>query len=1184
MVVYGGTSGGVAAAVQAARMGRSVVLIEPGRHLGGLTSGGLGATDIGNAESIGGMAREFYQRVKQYYANTAAWTFEKREEYRSHRHRPDDDVMWTFEPHVAEKIFNDLVAEAGVRVIFGERLDLKQGVRKAGNPARPDSDAGRIAHITGIVMESGREFRARVFIDATYEGDLMAKAGVSYHVGREANAVYGETINGLQTKRVPYGGHNFFRPVDPFVIPGDPASDLLFGVTKQPAGEEGSADQRVQAYCFRLCLTDVPENRVPFSQPDGYDPARYELLRRYLLTEGTDQFFPDHPAPKAIENPGLGYNPFTVIMPNRKTDSNSKGAISFNHVGGNYDYPDGDYATRERIIGEHERWQQGLLWFLQNDPRVPAAYREPLQHWGLAKDEFTDHDHWPHQLYVREARRMIGEYVMTEQDCAGTRQAEDSVGLGSYGMDSHVTQRYVDAHGWVRNEGNLGGRVPQPYPISYRALTPKRAECDNLLVPVCCSASHVGYSSIRMEPVYMILGQSAGAAAALAVEAGAAVQAVEYPQLRAQLVAHGQRLAWPPPAAAQVSIPAVEQMPAVPEPFQIIDWKARARGFDRLAFDENAEGEFLPLVRNSPSATPGGFVMPAYVGMPGNDSQAITALAALVSGGLFPADPARHGGRDWASLGEAWCSPRHGIVLNDRRGRGGLSFWYDVFPGVLFCQFAAQHPEKMQPIVRTMADRWREAVEHLGGATADFNHTAFSFGNMAAADNGKWTEPDAAAGLAWIEFMAWTQSHDPRHLEAARWCLDSLERRPASAGSPLYEVLLYYAPALAARWNAEHGGHYDVRKLVEWCLSANAEEGVPRRHWGILHGRFGAYGVDGLQGSTRAGDEYAFAMNTFQAAAALAPLARYDDRYARTLGKWLLHVANNARLFYPDALPAELQQSPGWTASAGSVVPYEGLRHHAFVPSFPKGVVSSSPTEQVWEFAPPADVASGRLQLTAWGEVPPVSFAVSIAPDPSGPWNRLLLFPHKNSPEGDHSPHGARVENLQGWARLLVKLEPMTPLPLTSLTVQEVRWVFETPRAPFAMGDAPLQRSAPTGLAVYGGAHAGYLAALVEPTNEPHILQLDLLATDWFHGPAYPTYLYYNPDGESRRVRIDAGAEPRDLYDAVSGRFLACGLKGEGEFQLAADTAAVVVLAPAGRILSREGSQTLIDGVVVDRF
>jgi lysophospholipase L1-like esterase len=533
VVVYGGTAGGVIAAVQAARLGKQVILIEPGKHLGGMTSGGLGATDFKNPDAVGGLSREFYQRVKKYYANPAVWKYERPEDYKSVRHDPTADVMWHFEPHVAEKIFNEMVREAGVSVVYGRRLDLSSGVRKDG------------PRIMAIRMESGREFAGQVFIDATYEGDLMAKAGVAYAVGREAQSVFGESLAGVQTKQVPYNGHNFFRPVSPYVVPGDPNSGLLFGVQAEPPGEEGSGDRRVQAYCFRICMTEVPENRVPFEKPEGYDPARYQLLLRYLLTDATDKLFADHPEPRPVESPALGYNPYIVIMPNRKTDSNSKGAISSNLVGGAYGYPDGDYATRERIVREHRLWHQGLLWFLQNDPRVPARYREPLRSWGLAKDEFVDNGHWPHQIYVREARRMVGQYVMTEHDCAGTRQVDDSVGLGCYTMDSHVTQRYADSHGWVRNEGNLGGKVPQPYPISYRSLTPQPAECENLLVPVCCSASHVAYGSIRMEPVYMILGQAAGTAASLAIDGRMSVQTISYRALRDRLVADGQRINWP---------------------------------------------------------------------------------------------------------------------------------------------------------------------------------------------------------------------------------------------------------------------------------------------------------------------------------------------------------------------------------------------------------------------------------------------------------------------------------------------------------------------------------------------------------------------------------------------------------------------------------------------------------------
>ena len=540
VVVYGGTSAGVTAAVAAARAGQRVVLVEPGRHLGGLTSGGLGATDIGRKEAIGGLAREFYRRVKQHYAHPAAWRYERPGAFRSQQHDPAEDVMFFFEPHVAEQIFRDLLREARVMVVFGERLDLKVGVVK------------RDGAITALVMESGRRFSGRVFIDATYEGDVMAGAGVTYRVGREAKAEYGETRNGnqphlLRHRPVP-SPHDFRRAVDPYRRPGDPASGLIFGVQDGGAGVEGAADDRVQAYCYRLCLTNVPENRVPFTAPADYDPAQYELVARYL---NSSVMLPEYPQGGAIEHPVLGDNllrqPPGVIMPNRKSDSNNKDPVGFNLVAGNYAYPNGDYATRAHIIREHIRWQQGLIWFLATDPRVPARFREPLQEWGLARDEFTDTGHWPHQLYVREARRMTGAYVMTERDCDGTRAAPDSIGLGAYAMDSHNVRRYVDENGHIRTEGTIGLAVKRPYPIAYAAITPRREQCTNLLVPVCVSATHVAYGSIRMEPVFMILGHSAGSAAALVIENDAAVQDIAPSALRARLLGEQQVLDRLPP-------------------------------------------------------------------------------------------------------------------------------------------------------------------------------------------------------------------------------------------------------------------------------------------------------------------------------------------------------------------------------------------------------------------------------------------------------------------------------------------------------------------------------------------------------------------------------------------------------------------------------------------------------------
>lgn len=532
VVVYGGTSAGVTAAVQSARMGMNTVLVEPSRHVGAMTASGLGATDFKIKESIGGMAMEFYLRIGDYYRNPSAWKYGSRGEYVSHGYDVTETAMYYFEPHVAEKIFREMLKEAEVNAVFGERLDLRDGV---------EMDQGRIA---AIHMESGRTFSSKVFIDATFEGDLMAVAGVPFHVGREGNGAYGETLNGIQKSHLPYSGHKFFRPIDPYVTRGDPASGLIFQVSDSAPGTDGTGDHRVQAYCFRLCTTDVPENRVPFPKPPGYDPARYELLLRYVQSEEAGAIFDDFPDPPPIEHPVLGRNPYIKIMPNRKTDSNSKGAVSFNLVGGNYDYPNADYETRERIVAEHKNWQQGLVYFVGNDPRVPERFRKPLANWGLAKDEFVDNGNWPYQLYIREARRMIGRLVMTEQHCLGELAVDDPICLGSYTMDSHITRYFVDSDGYVRAEGTIGGRVPRPYGISYRSIVPQDGDCTNLLVPVCLSASHVAYGSIRMEPVFMMLGQSAAVAAKMAIEDRLSVQTVPYPDLRQQLFEVGQKLQW----------------------------------------------------------------------------------------------------------------------------------------------------------------------------------------------------------------------------------------------------------------------------------------------------------------------------------------------------------------------------------------------------------------------------------------------------------------------------------------------------------------------------------------------------------------------------------------------------------------------------------------------------------------
>jgi len=508
VVIYGGTSAGVSAAVQCSRMGKSVVIIEPTQFLGGLTTGGLGATDIGNKRAIGGLSREFYQRIHKKYIEPDRWTREERESYFKSRAK-NEDTMWTFEPSVATQVFNEMIVEAKVPIVFGSRLDLKTGVMKEGT------------RIEKIMMENGRAFEGNVFIDATYEGDLMAKAGVTYHVGRESNDTYGETINGLQMRGTVH--HQFVKQVDPFLKKGDPASGLLPGVTPLPKGKDGDGDHRIQAYNFRLCTTDHPDNRRPWPKPADYIELNYELLLRNF--EAGDLRVPWHP----------------LWMPNRKTDTNNNFAFSTDNIGLNYEYPDGDYAVRERIWKEHEQYTKGLMWTLANHPRVPESVRQEFNRLALAKDEFVDNDNWPRQLYVREARRMVSEYVMSEKNCKRVEIVADSVGMGAYNMDSHNTQRYVTKDGFARNEGDIqiGTR---PYPISYRSIRPQADQCTNLLVPVCLAASHISYGSIRMEPVFMVMGQSAATAAVHAIDEQSTVQAIDSEKLKIQLLKDGQVL------------------------------------------------------------------------------------------------------------------------------------------------------------------------------------------------------------------------------------------------------------------------------------------------------------------------------------------------------------------------------------------------------------------------------------------------------------------------------------------------------------------------------------------------------------------------------------------------------------------------------------------------------------------
>jgi len=514
IVVYGGTSGGVMAAVQAARMGKSVVLIEPGRHLGGMTSGGLGFVDVGIPATIGGLGREYFHKVWEYYQDDAHWTREKKHVMRG-QHLPlpeSEQTMWIVEPSVAERIFDRMVADAKVTVLRGERLDRKNGVKKVGQ------------RIVSVAMESGRMIEGKQFIDATYEGDLMAAAGVSYVVGRDGNAAYGETINGIRP--MPAAGR-FPEKIDPYRIKGDPKSGLLPRIYPDWGGKLWEADKGVQAYNYRLCLTKDPDNFVPFEKPAGYDELQYEILFRWIEAGGEAEKFlkPD-------------------ALPNLKTDTNNNGYISTDFVGMSWDYPEADYATRAKIEKAHEQWIKGLIWTLQNHPRIPETTRKIYQPWGLAKDEFVDNGHWPFQLYIREARRMRSDYVVTEHVAMGKEKCDDSVGLGSYHMDSHAVKLFVSPEGFVSSEGGMYVHIPGPYGISYRAIVPKRGECENLSVPVCSSATHAAYGTMRMEPVFMVLGQSAATAASLAIDQKLGLQDVPYAAIREKLLADGQVLNW----------------------------------------------------------------------------------------------------------------------------------------------------------------------------------------------------------------------------------------------------------------------------------------------------------------------------------------------------------------------------------------------------------------------------------------------------------------------------------------------------------------------------------------------------------------------------------------------------------------------------------------------------------------
>lgn len=487
--VYGGSSAGVIAAYTAKKMGKSVILIEPGRHLGGLTTGGLGYTDIGNKYAISGIARDYYRRIGKHYGK-----FEQ----------------WIFEPHVAEDLYKEYIKRADVNVLYEYRL------------VSAKKQNGTIQSIT---LESSKKsggnrvVNAKMFLDCTYEGDLMAKAGVSFTVGREDNKTYNETFNGFQL----LDKHQFVDGVDPYKIPGKPESGLLWGISTGKVMPTGTGNKQVQAYNFRICLSSDPANRIPITKPEGYDSTRYELLLRAI-----------------DKNPKLGFKTILKpdLMPNQKTDINNNGPFSTDMIGVNYDFPEASYERRAEIQREHELYNKGLLYFIGHDPRMRKDIQEQMLRYGYPRDEYTDSGNWSTQMYVREARRMIGEYVMTQANCQGREVIKDGVGMAAYTMDSHNCQRIViekNGQKMVKNEGNVEEGGFPPYPISYRCLIPKASECKNLLVPVCLSASHIAYGSIRMEPVFMVLAQSSAIAASMAIDGKTSVQTIDVAKLQQTL-------------------------------------------------------------------------------------------------------------------------------------------------------------------------------------------------------------------------------------------------------------------------------------------------------------------------------------------------------------------------------------------------------------------------------------------------------------------------------------------------------------------------------------------------------------------------------------------------------------------------------------------------------------------------
>ncbi|MEP7257690.1 MAG: FAD-dependent oxidoreductase [Flavitalea sp.] len=575
--IYGGTSAGVIAAYTVKKLGRSVILIEPGSHLGGLSSGGLGYTDIGNKYVVTGLGLDFYRKMGKYYG------------------KPES---WIFEPHVAEQAFQQYLQSADVQPHYRHQL---VSVKKENGFIREV----KAEYINSLGKRSTQIIQAKYFIDCSYEGDLMAKAGVSYTVGREDNRLYKETYNGVQV----HDGHQFPDGVDPYKIPGKPESGLLWGISAENLSTIGSGDKKVQAYNFRLCLTDRPGNSLPITRPQDYDSSRYELLLRVLEKE-----------------PAKNLGAFLKIdmMPNNKTDINNNGPFSTDMIGVNYSYPEADYDLRKKMIKDHELYIKGLLYFIGHDNRMPVHLRSEMLKWGYPKDEYQNNGNWSPQAYIREARRMVGEYVMTQANCEGRETVNDGIGMAAYTMDSHNCQRVV-VNGMVKNEGDVEIGGFGPYPIAYRSLIPKAAECKNLLVPVCLSASHIAYGSIRMEPVFMVLAQTAATAATMAVQAGVPVQDVSVKKLQAALTSN---------PLADNSAPEIVVDNEDKDHVEISgDWTLQKHiGYGPSALIASENKEDKKWVKFIPAVTRGGYYdLFAYI-LPGLDKAASATMVTVFDG------------------------------------------------------------------------------------------------------------------------------------------------------------------------------------------------------------------------------------------------------------------------------------------------------------------------------------------------------------------------------------------------------------------------------------------------------------------------------------------------------------------------------------------------------------------------